>query len=276
MRMRCAHRTRSSSLPHASFGHRAVLRQPDFVALGRGSAMALKLARRAESRPSSSWTCCAQPTSAPPRGADVLHLESASRRPPRPRACSRRRGARSTATRSATPTRSACRRCAQAIARHYRRQLWRRRRSGPDRRHHRLVGGLHPGFSRRLRAGRPGGAGGARLSRLSQHPHRARPRARSSCRPGRQSDSSRRVELLRRVGGSLDGLIVASPANPTGTMLAPDELAAHRAPLRAMRASASSPTRSITASSMAWHAATALASSRRARSSSTASRNISR
>jgi aspartate/methionine/tyrosine aminotransferase len=33
-------------------------------------------------------------------------------------------------------------------------------------------------------------------------------------------------ELLRAHRGRLDGLIVASPANPTGTMLAPDELAA--------------------------------------------------
>jgi len=33
------------------------------------------------------------------------------------------------------------------------------------------------------------------------------------------------LELLRRHTGRLDGLIVASPANPTGTMLAPSELA---------------------------------------------------
>jgi len=33
------------------------------------------------------------------------------------------------------------------------------------------------------------------------------------------------VELLERHGGKLDGLIVASPSNPTGTMLAPGELA---------------------------------------------------
>lgn len=34
------------------------------------------------------------------------------------------------------------------------------------------------------------------------------------------------LDLLRPLGPGLDGLIVASPANPTGTMLAPDELAA--------------------------------------------------
>jgi aspartate/methionine/tyrosine aminotransferase len=34
------------------------------------------------------------------------------------------------------------------------------------------------------------------------------------------------LELLRSHAGRLDGLIVASPANPTGTMIAPDELAA--------------------------------------------------
>jgi aspartate/methionine/tyrosine aminotransferase len=34
------------------------------------------------------------------------------------------------------------------------------------------------------------------------------------------------LDLLRSYAGQLDGLIVASPANPTGTMIAPDELAA--------------------------------------------------
>ncbi len=34
------------------------------------------------------------------------------------------------------------------------------------------------------------------------------------------------LDLLRSHSGHLDGLIVASPANPTGTMIAPDELAA--------------------------------------------------
>jgi aspartate/methionine/tyrosine aminotransferase len=34
------------------------------------------------------------------------------------------------------------------------------------------------------------------------------------------------VELLEKYGGRLDGLIVASPSNPTGTMLAPEDLAA--------------------------------------------------
>jgi aspartate/methionine/tyrosine aminotransferase len=34
------------------------------------------------------------------------------------------------------------------------------------------------------------------------------------------------VDLLRRHAGDIDGVILASPANPTGTMLAPDELAA--------------------------------------------------
>ncbi len=34
------------------------------------------------------------------------------------------------------------------------------------------------------------------------------------------------VELIERAGGALDGLIVASPSNPSGTMLAPGELKA--------------------------------------------------
>jgi aspartate/methionine/tyrosine aminotransferase len=33
------------------------------------------------------------------------------------------------------------------------------------------------------------------------------------------------LDLLRRHAGEVDGVIVASPANPTGTMLTPDELA---------------------------------------------------
>jgi aspartate/methionine/tyrosine aminotransferase len=33
------------------------------------------------------------------------------------------------------------------------------------------------------------------------------------------------LDLVRRHGGDLDGLIIASPANPTGTMLMPDEIA---------------------------------------------------
>ena len=48
---------------------------------------------------------------------------------------------------------------------------------GAHRRHHRLVGGLHPGVPRAVRAGRPRGDRAARLSALSPHPHGARLRA---------------------------------------------------------------------------------------------------
>ena len=95
---------------------------------------------------------------------------------------------------------------------------------GRDRRHDRLVGRLSAGVSRRLRARRPGGAGGARLSGLPQHPVGARDRA--------GADRGRRERALPAEPRScsprpatLDGLIIASPANPTGTMIAAGELA---------------------------------------------------
>ena len=73
----------------------------------------------------------------------------------------------------------------------------------------------------------------------------------------------------------VDGLIVASPANPTGSMLTPAELGELSALLPAPGAFASSPTRSITASSMtAWRPVPPASTT--APSSSTASRNISR
>ena len=57
------------------------------------------------------------------------------------------------------------------------RQLRLRRGCRPDRGHHGLVGRLHPGLSRDVRAGRSGGGHGARLSAISPYPDRARLRA---------------------------------------------------------------------------------------------------
>ncbi len=52
-----------------------------------------------------------------------------------------------------------------------------RHRSGTHRRHHRLVGRIHSGVSRRFRSGRSRSDGAAGLSALSPYPHRARLRA---------------------------------------------------------------------------------------------------
>ena len=57
------------------------------------------------------------------------------------------------------------------------RQLWLHRGCRADRRHHGLVGRVHPGLSRHVRAGRPGRGHGARLSAVSPYPDRARLRA---------------------------------------------------------------------------------------------------
>ena len=112
----------------------------------------------------------------------------------------------------------------EAIARHYRCAVRRCGRPGRDGRHDRLVGRLSAGVSRRVRGRRPGRAGGARLSRLSQHPRGARHRAgtdrgrRERALPAQPRNCSPRPATLA-------GLIVASPANPTGTMIAAGELA---------------------------------------------------
>jgi hypothetical protein len=80
------------------------------------------------------------------------------------------------------------------------------------------------------------------------------------------------VALLEAVEGPLDGLIVASPSNPAGTMLRADESSASSVmPGRA--ACASSPTKSTTGSPSASVRLPPLPSTTRP-SSSTASRNI--
>ena len=82
------------------------------------------------------------------------------------------------------------------------------------------------------------------------------------------------LDLLRRQGDGLDGLIIASPANPTGTMLPADELAAiaRHCDAAGIRLVSDEIYHGIT---YGMAASTALRPAR-ARSSSTASRNISR
>ena len=96
-----------------------------------------------------------------------------------------------------------------------------------DRGDHRIVGRLHPGISCAVRAGRPRRGRLPGLSALPAHPHRAR------LRTGADRDFARRragrspAEALRAAHRRtpLKGVLVASPANPTGTMMRREALA---------------------------------------------------
>ena len=66
------------------------------------------------------------------------------------------------------------------------RMAWSRHRPGAHRRHHRLLGRLHAGVSRRLRSRGSRGGGAAGLSALSPYPQRARLRAGRGSRPMRR------------------------------------------------------------------------------------------
>ena len=120
---------------------------------------------------------------------------------------------------SAIPTRSASRRCARrspgiTASNTASRSIPARSSSPPVRRRRFSC------LSRRVRARRPGRAGGARLSGLSQHPLRARPRT-GADRGRRERALPAQPRIARRKAGDIAGLIVASPANPTGTMIPP-------------------------------------------------------
>ena len=98
------------------------------------------------------------------------------------------------------------------------------RRPRGRRRHHRLVRRIPARVPVRVRRRRPRRAGTARAIRrtgTSCTPWGVRS---STCHAGRRPGTSRRLEMID--GLELDGLVVASPANPTGTMLEPAELAA--------------------------------------------------
>ena len=87
-----------------------------------------------------------------------------------------------------------------------------------NRGHHRRFGRFHAGLSRGLRCWRPRGAGRAVLSGLSQYPVGAGPSRWVALAAGPEHRFQPAIELLEQAG-PLDGLILASPSNPTGTML---------------------------------------------------------
>ena len=180
-------------------------------------------------------------------GERVIHLEVGQPGTPAPK-----RGARSGAAGARRrPHRLYRRRGDRAAARGDRRALsgairgcGRPRR---DRRHHRIVGGVPARVSRRVRTRRPGRARRARLSRLSQHPFGARARDRA--------DRGRRERALPaqpRAAGRHPRSRRAHRRQPGQPDRHNDRARRARAPLRtiaAVVASASSPTRFITASS---------------------------
>ena len=90
----------------------------------------------------------------------------------------------------------------------------------------RLLGGFHPGLSGRIRGRGPRCGGAAGLSAVPAHPHRTRLRARRDRMHRRNSLVGHGETLLRehRVR-PLKGVVVASPANPTGTMMREEALA---------------------------------------------------
>ena len=115
-----------------------------------------------------------------------------------------------------------------AIADHHRRRYGDRRDRRRRRRDDRFERRLPAGVPRRVRRGRPGGDRPPGLPLLPQRARRARLRGRRDRdRPGHPVPADRRAARARSTPPRpLAGLVVASPANPTGTMLLPDELAA--------------------------------------------------
>lgn len=89
-------------------------------------------------------------------------------------------------------------------------------------RDHRVIGRVHPGLYRAFRCGRPGGFGRARLSQLSPDPARLVVAAGGHSGAG-QARLQPTPEDLE--GWHVAGLIVASPGNPTGTILSHEVLA---------------------------------------------------
>ena len=179
-------------------------------------------------RPSTSWTCSPRPA----RGSAATATWSTSspaspRRRPRCR-CGRRPSARSTATCSATPRRPACRSCARPSPGTT--GAW----HGIDVSADDVVvttgssGGFLLAFLAAFEAGdrvaiaRPGypcyrnvlTALGCEVVELPTGPAE------------RFQPTVAMLEELVAAGRPVQGLVVASPANPTGTMLLPEELAA--------------------------------------------------
>ena len=111
------------------------------------------------------------------------------------------------------------------IARHYRESLRLRRRSRSDRRHHGLVGRVHPGVSRDVRAGDR-----VAVTVPGYPPYRHILTA-LGCEPVLIETSSETRHALTGEAllaahrkTPLKGVLVASPANPTGTMMSREAL----------------------------------------------------
>ena len=114
---------------------------------------------------------------------------------------------------SATPRPWASRRCASAIAQHYRDRYDVALDPVADRRHHGLVRRVRPRVPRGVRRGRPGGARRPRLPRVREHPRRARVRGRDRpVRPGDPLPADRRAARGARPARSRGWW---SPARPT-------------------------------------------------------------
>ena len=131
------------------------------------------------------------------------------------------------------------------------RDLRLRRRCRAHRRHHRLVGRVHPGVPGDVRAGRPGRGHGARLSAVSPHPHRARLRAGADRDLERDASRADRRGAARRASqDAAEGRAGRQPGQ--SDRHDDDARGAHRPDRGGGRApaSASSPTKSITASTM--------------------------
>ena len=119
-----------------------------------------------------------------------------------------------------------CRPCGRRSAGHYRRWYDLDVPSRADRRHHRVLRRLPGELPGRIRRRRPGGADPARLPRVPQHLGQARLRGgRAPLRTGRAVPADPELLDAALRDGPVAGLVLASPANPTGTMVGRDQLA---------------------------------------------------
>ena len=158
-------------------------------------------------------------------GRHIIHMEVGQPGTPAPRGRPRRAWSRRWRRgRSATPWRSACRRCARASRRLYGDWYGVDLDPGPGGRHRRLLGGLPARLHRAVRHRRPGRA---RRSRLSRPTARSCARSALSRSASRPAPENRYQPVPRRSAATgLAGLMLATPGNPTGTMLGAREMAA--------------------------------------------------
>ena len=135
------------------------------------------------------------------------------------------------------------------IARHYQESLRRLDRSGAHRRHHRIVGRIHPGLPRAVRARGSGRGRAAGLSALSPYPERARLRAGGDRDHAGDAlgDHARHADG-RASPGAAQGRAGRQPRQPDRHHDDRARRCAISSTPRKARGSGSSPTRSITAS----------------------------